>query len=154
VDVVPEEFRAEALIEAIKDGSLAGKRVLIPRAKVAREVLPERLREAGAAVVVPPAYETVPSCEGKEALARELEAGSIDCVTFTASSTVENFVGAFGAEESARLLAGARVVCIGPITADTARGFGLRVDAEAREYTIPGLVEAVVDLLSPDPAQR
>ena len=154
VDVVPEEFRAEALIEAIKDGSLAGKRVLIPRAKVAREVLPERLREAGAEVVVPPAYETVPSSEGKEALARELAAGSIDCVTFTASSTVENFVGAFGAEESARLLGGARVVCIGPITADTARGFGLGVDAEAREYTIPGLVEAVVDLLATDPAQR
>jgi uroporphyrinogen III methyltransferase/synthase len=154
VDVVPEEFRAEALMEAIKDGSLAGKRVLIPRAKVAREVLPERLREAGAEVVVPPAYETVPSSEGKEALASELEAGGIDCVTFTASSTVENFVGAFGAEESARLLAGARVVCIGPITADTARGFGLGVDAEAREYTIPGLVEAVVDLLAPDPAQQ
>jgi uroporphyrinogen III methyltransferase/synthase len=103
---------------------------------------------------VPPAYETVPSSEGKEALARELEAGSIDCVTFTASSTVENFVGAFGAEGASRLLAGARVVCIGPITADTARGFGLRVDAEAREYTIPGLLEAVVDLLATDPAQR
>jgi uroporphyrinogen III methyltransferase/synthase len=154
VDVVPEEFRAEALIEAIRDGSLAGRRVLLPRAKVAREVLPEKLREAGAKVVVPPAYETVPSSEGKEALARELEAGSIDCVTFTASSTVENFVGAFGAEGASRLLAGARVVCIGPITADTARGFGLGVDAEAREYTIPGLVEAVVALLTTDPAQR
>ncbi|HEV2094480.1 MAG TPA: uroporphyrinogen-III C-methyltransferase [Rubrobacter sp.] len=154
VDVVPEEFRAEALIEAIRDGSLAGKRVLIPRAKVAREVLPERLREAGAEVVVPPAYETVPSSEGREALARELEAGRIDCVTFTASSTAENFVGAFGAERASRLLAGSRVVCIGPITADTARGFGLRVDAEAREYTIPGLVEAVVDLLAADAAQR
>ena len=154
VDVVPEEFRAEALIEAIKDGSLAGKRVLIPRAKVAREILPEKLREAGAEVVVPPAYETVPSAEGKEGLAGELEAGRIDCVTFTASSTVENFVGAFGAEEAARLLSGTRVVCIGPITADTARGFGLGVEAEAREYTIPGLIEAVVDLLATDPAQR
>ena len=154
VDVVPAEYRAESLIEAIGDGSLAGKRVLIPRAKVAREVLPERLREAGAEVVVPPAYETVPSSEGKEAIARDLAADEIDCVTFTASSTVENFAGAFGAKESARLLAGARVVCIGPITADTARGFGLRVDAEAREYTIPGLVEAVVDLFAKDPARR
>ena len=154
VDVVPEEFRAEALIDAIRDGSLAGKRVLIPRAKVAREVLPEKLRDRGAQVVVPPAYEAVPSSEGKEALAAELEAGGIDCVTFTASSTVENFVGAFGVEGAARLLAAARVVCIGPITADTARGFGLRVDAEAKEYTIPGLVEAVVGLLAPDPAQR
>src|SRR5918997_465970 len=100
VDVVPEEFRAEALIEAIRDGSIAGKRVLIPRAKVAREVLPEKLREAGAEVVVPAAYETVPSSEGKEALARDLGAGDIDCVPFTASSTVENFVGAFGTEDS------------------------------------------------------
>ncbi len=96
----------------------------------------------------------MPSAEGKEGLVRELEAGRIDCVTFTASSTVENFVGAFGSGEAARLLAGTRVVCIGPITADTARGFGLGVNAEAGEYTIPGLIEAVVDLLAADPAQR
>ena len=150
VDVVPEEFRAEALIEAVAEETLAGKRVLIPRARVAREVLPDKLREAGAEVVVPPAYETVPSSEGKDGLARELEAGQIDCVTFTASSTVDNFVGAFGTEEAARLLAGSRVVCIGPITADTARGHGLRVDAEARKYTIPGLIKAVLDLFTAD----
>ena len=150
VDVVPREFRAEALIEAIRDDSLAGKRVLIPRAKVAREILPEKLREAGAEVVVPPAYETVPSTEGKEQLARDLESGRIDCVTFTASSTVDNFVSAFGPGESARLLSGTRIVCIGPITADTARGHGLRVDAEATEYTIPGLIEAVVELFAAD----
>ncbi|HET7273267.1 MAG TPA: uroporphyrinogen-III C-methyltransferase, partial [Rubrobacter sp.] len=96
VDVVPEEYRAEALIGAL--GALAGERVLIPRAKVAREILPEKLREAGAEVVVPPAYESVPSSEGKEELSRRLLSGEIDCVTFTASSTVENFVGAFGAE--------------------------------------------------------
>ena len=66
---------------------------------MAREVLPERLREAGAEVVVPPAYESVPSSEGKVELAKRLEAGGIDCVTFTASSTVENFALAFGAEE-------------------------------------------------------
>lgn len=153
VDVVPEEFRAEALIAAIKGPSLSGKRVLIPRAKVAREVLPEKLREAGADVVVPAAYETVPSSAGKDSLARDLGTGAIDCVTFTASSTVDNFVAAFGVE-AARLLAGTSVVCIGPITADTARRHGLRMDSEAREYTIPGLVEAVVDLLAPDPAKK
>ncbi len=154
VDVVPREFRAEALVEDLTAGELAGKRVLIPRARVAREVLPERLREAGAEVVVPPAYESVPSEAGKQDLARRLEDGGLDCVTFTASSTVENFVGAFGEEEARRLLAGTRVACIGPITADTARGHGIRVDAEAREYTIPGLVEAVADLFVADPAQR
>jgi uroporphyrinogen III methyltransferase / synthase len=154
VDVVPEEYRAEALIEALGAHPLAGEHVLIPRAKVAREVLPEKLREAGAEVVVPPAYESAPSSEGKEEVSLRLQRGEIDCVTFTASSTVENLVGAFGAEEAARLLDGTRVVCIGPITADTARKHGIRVDAQAKEYTIPGLIEAVTGLLAPDPAKR
>jgi uroporphyrinogen III methyltransferase / synthase len=154
VDVVPQEFRAEALIEEVSGASLAEQKILIPRARVAREILPEKLRESGAEVVVPPAYESVPSSEGKDELAKKLEAGRIDCVTFTASSTVENFVRAFGVEEAARLLAGTRVACIGPITADTARGYGIPVDAEAREYTIPGLIEAVVDLFAADPTKR
>jgi uroporphyrinogen III methyltransferase / synthase len=154
VDVTPGEYRAEALIGALDADSLAGKRVLIPRAKVAREILPDKLREAGAEVVVPPAYESMPSSEGREELSLRLRSGEIDCVTFTASSTVENFVGAFGETEAARLLSGTRVACIGPITADTARKRGLRVDAEADEYTIPGLVEAVTDLLATAPAKR
>jgi uroporphyrinogen III methyltransferase/synthase len=154
VDVVTEEYRAEGLIAALDAGQLAEGRVLIPRAKVAREILPDRLREAGAEVVVPPAYESVPSSQGKEELSLRLRAGEIDCVTFTASSTVENFVGAFGAEEAARLLAKTRVACIGPITAETARKRGLEVDAEADEYTILGLVEAVTDLLAADPAKK
>ena len=148
VDVVPEEYRAEALLEALLlDGSTTGGKVLIPRAKVAREVLPEKLREAGMEVVVPPAYETVPSEEGKDGLRGRLLTGDVDCVTFTASSTVESFVGAFG-EEAEDLLAKTRAACIGPITAETARGHGIRVDAEATEYTIPGLINAVVDLFA------
>src|SRR5918992_2426262 len=79
VDVVPEEYRAEALIEALRRDSLVGERVLIPRAKVAREILPERLRGAGAEVVVPPAYQSVPSSEGKEELSVRLQSGEIDC---------------------------------------------------------------------------
>jgi len=154
VDVMPAEYRAEALLEEIAGDSLAGKRVLILRAKVAREILPDKLREAGAEVVVPPAYESVPSSEGKSDLAKRLEAGDVDCVTFTASSTVENFVRAIGEEEAIHLLDDTRVVCIGPITADTARERGIRVDAEAREYTIAGLVEAVTDLFAADPAER
>ena len=143
VDVIPKEYRAEALLDEISADEVKGKRILIPRAKVAREILPEKLRDAGAEVFVPPAYESVPSDEGRDVLAGYLEAGEVDCVTFTASSTVENFVQAFGEEDSVRLLAGAVVACIGPITADTARGHGIRVDAEAKEYTIPGLVEAI-----------
>jgi uroporphyrinogen III methyltransferase/synthase len=74
-------------------------------------------------------------------------------VTFTASSTVESFVRVFG-EEAAELLEKTKVACIGPITAGTARGYGLRVDAEAREYTIPGLTQAVVDLFAADPVEK
>jgi uroporphyrinogen III methyltransferase/synthase len=77
-----------------------------------------------------------------------LENGEIDCVTFTASSTVENFVRAFGEPVAGRLLSGSRVACIGPITAETARKYGVGVDVEADEYTIPGLVDAVVDLFA------
>jgi uroporphyrinogen III methyltransferase / synthase len=153
VDVVPEEFRAEALISALDDGALVGSRVLIPRAKVAREILPDSLREAGAEVVVPPAYETVPSSEGREELAKRLRAGEVDCVTFTASSTVENFASAFG-DETAGLLTNTKVACIGPITADTARKHGVRVDAEANEYTIPGLIEAVIELFATDVVEQ
>ncbi|MDP8974311.1 MAG: uroporphyrinogen-III synthase, partial [Actinomycetota bacterium] len=148
VNVTPEEYRAEALIEALEGDSLEDKRVLIPRAKVAREILPEKLREAGAEVIVPPAYESVPSSEGKEWLEELLGKGEIDCVTFTASSTVANFVRAFGEEDVARLLSGTRVACIGPITAETARKYNIGVDVEAGEYTIPGLVDAVVDLFA------
>ena len=150
VDVVPEEYRAEALIGALEGNSLGGRRVLIPRAKVAREILPEKLRESGAEVVVPPAYESVPSSQGKERLEKLLESGEVDCVTFTASSTVENFVWAFGEEEAGRLLSKTRLAYIGPITADTGRKYGLKVDAEAEQYTIPGLVRAVTNLLTGD----
>lgn len=148
VDVVPKEYRAEALLDEISADEIEGKRILIPRAKVAREILPEKLREAGAEVFVPPAYESVPSDDGRGALAARLEAGGVDCVTFTASSTVENFVQAFGREDTVRLLDSVLVACIGPITAGTARGHGIRVDVEAEKYTIPGLVEAVEGLFA------
>ena len=148
VDVTPDEYRAEALIGALTEDSLTGKRILIPRAQVAREILPQKLREAGAEVVVPPSYESVPSGEGRERLQGLLENGEIDCVTFTASSTVENFVRSFGEKEAGRLLSKTAVACIGPVTANTARDHAIRVDAEAEEYTIRGLVSAVAGLLT------
>ena len=148
VDVTPDEYRAEALIGALTEDSLRDKRILIPRAKVAREILPQKLREAGAEVVVPPSYESVPSGEGRERLKGLLENGEIDCVTFTASSTVENFARSFGEKEAGWLLSKTAVACIGPVTANTARDHAIRVDAEAEEYTIRGLVSAVAGLLT------
>lgn len=159
-DVVPEEYRAEALAAAIRRhaagdesasprGSagarergreLEGERVLLPRAAEARPVLPERLEAAGAAVDEVPAYRAVPPDEGGLAPVRErLRAGEIDWLTFTASSTVRNFVSLLGTE-----VGGARVAAIGPITAGTARERGLSVDVVAEEYTVPGLLEALV----------
>lgn len=164
-DVVPEEYRAEALVLAVRrraaqeevppatarsaagdvaeeDGGreLEGDRILLPRAAEAREVLPERLEAAGADVDEVAAYRAVPPDEGDLSAVREqLRAGEIDWLTFTASSTVRNFVSALGTD-----VGGARVAAIGPITAGTARELGLTVDVVAEEYTVPGLIEALI----------
>lgn len=162
-DVVPEEYRAEALERAVRrraggdggrpggrgeadgdpehrSGGLEGRRVLLPRAAEARPVLRQRLEAAGAEVDEVTAYRAVPPDEEELAAARErLAAGETDWLTFTASSTVRNFVSAVGAGTRA-----ARVAAIGPITAGTARELGLTVDVVAEEYTVPGLVEALV----------
>lgn len=153
VAVVPEEeYRAEALAEALlrEMGDAAGVRVLIARAAEARPVLPERLRAAGADVVEVAAYRTEVASPEVGRMTRWLREGRIDWLTFTASSTVRNFRRLVDAAPGA-----ARVACIGPITAETARETGLRVDVTASEYTIPGLVRALVAAEShePEPAE-
>ncbi|CAN5837815.1 uroporphyrinogen-III C-methyltransferase [soil metagenome] len=138
-DLIPSRFVAEAVIEALEaEGELSGSRILIPRAEVARPVLPNELRARGAEVVEVAAYRTVPDGAEADSLREMLRSGSVDLVTFTASSTVDNFVDLIGAE-----IGSARVASIGPITSATARERGLRVDMEAREYTIPGLIRAI-----------
>jgi uroporphyrinogen III methyltransferase/synthase len=116
----------------------------VARAARAREVLPEALRDAGCTVDVVAAYETRPPPPDAVAeLTRELGEGRLDAVTFTSSSTVENLCDLLG-DRAAGLLAGARIASIGPITTATAEARGLRVDVEARPYTVPGLIEALV----------
>jgi uroporphyrinogen III methyltransferase/synthase len=137
-DLVPDEFVAEGVVEAFSAVGLAGKRILLPRAEVARSVLPDALRGRGADVVEVAAYRTVPDGAEAESVRRRLAAGEIDVVTFTSSSTAKNFVDLAGTD-----LGGARVASIGPITSATARELGLTVDVEAEEYTISGLVAAV-----------
>jgi uroporphyrinogen III methyltransferase/synthase len=137
--VVPEEYVAEAVADAlIAFGGLAGGRVLLPRAAGARRVLPERLVAAGARVDEVVAYESRPHPEGIEKLRAALKRGEVDMITFTAASTVRHFV-----EQAGNELSGAMVAVIGPITARAARSAGLRVDVEAREYTVDGLLQAV-----------
>jgi uroporphyrinogen-III synthase len=140
VDVVPERYVAEALLTAIPHP--AGQRFLLPRAAGARDTLQVGLLAAGAEVVEVHAYRTLPAELSPEALAA-LEHG-IDVLTFTSSSTVRHFVAQVGAERAQALTTRAVVVAIGPITAHTAHELGLPVHAVATEYTIGGLVEALV----------
>lgn len=142
VDYVPAEFIAEDVLAAFPENP-AGKRVLIPRAEVAREVLPEGLAERGAEVTVLPVYRTVPDADGADELKSLFDQGQVDVVTFTSSSTVQNFHGALGAIP----LDGVRVACIGPVTAETARELGYSVDVVADTFSVPGLVEALVNSL-------
>ena len=139
-DVVPQEFRAEGVLAALKGKLPPHAKILLPRAQEAREILPEKLREQGHTVEVVPVYQTVAAEGNAEALKAKLEGGEIDLVTFTSSSTVTNLLKLLGGKE---LLAGVKLACIGPVTAETARNNGLEPDMEAEEYTINGLVKVI-----------
>lgn len=139
-DLVPPAFVAESFLEALLETGLAGKKVLLARARKARDVLPEGLREAGAVIEVLPVYDTVQARAGAEALPAELSEGSVDLVTFTSPSTVEAFHALLGSGTHSSMDA----AVIGPVTATRARELGYRVTVEAGVHTIEGLVDAVV----------
>ncbi len=145
-DLVPKDYKAEGLLEVFPEGE--SKKILFPRAKVAREVLPESLRNRGHQVDVIPVYETVmedPDPEVKEAIL----SGEVDVITFTASSTVHNFVEILGGREAIRALPESiRIASIGPITSQTLRDYGMPVHVEAPVYTIDGLIRQIVSHLS------
>jgi len=136
-DVVPEQFVAEALVAALEDVEVSGKRVLLARAAEARDVLPDALRERGAEVDVVALYETVREVPSPEAVEAAQGAGY---VTFTSSSTVRNLIESLGE----RFPADARVVSIGPVTTDAARDAGLAVHVEADRHDVEGLVAALL----------
>jgi uroporphyrinogen III methyltransferase/synthase len=143
-DVVPSEFQAEGMVAAMSQHDLRGARILIPRAEVAREMLPEQLRMKGATVDVVPVYRTVVPEAGLSRLKQQIQAGAIDVVTFTSSSTVSNFVELIGGREEARRMAGkTTIACIGPITARTAEEHGLPVTIMPGENTVPALAQAI-----------
>ncbi|MBF0527563.1 MAG: uroporphyrinogen-III C-methyltransferase [Deltaproteobacteria bacterium] len=145
-DVVPPEYRAEAVVTALKSYPLAGSRILIPRALEAREVLPEELSAAGAQVTVVPVYQTVkPSRDTSDEMKKRLLAGEVDMVTFTSSSTVTNFVDCFDPRDWPTLMTGVTVAAIGPITAKTAAKHGLIVRISPLDYTIPALIKAIIE---------
>lgn len=148
VDLVPEKFTGEGLAESLIAQGVNGSRILLPRAVKARDILPDTLTAAGADVVIAPVYQNVPPAGRKDMLRRELEEQEIDMVTFTSSSTVTNFltmVDAASEQELQDLLADVAIATIGPITSKTAEENGLTVQVQPEQYTIPDMVNAIVD---------
>jgi uroporphyrinogen III methyltransferase / synthase len=143
VDLVPDEFIAEGILQSFAGMDLRGGKMLIPRASKARDILPEGLRRLGADVDVVTAYQTVNSGKKKEELADLIGENKIDVITFTSSSTVTNFLEIAGKDFP--LPPQIRIACIGPITAATARKAGFHVDIQQEEYTMEGLVHSLVD---------
>ncbi len=148
-DFVPDEFVADAIPSGL--GDVRGRRILLPRADIARPALVNELEKLGALPDEIAVYQTLPANPSPEELA-ELEHG-IDVATFTSSSTVYNFVHILG-DGAASLLKGAVIACIGPITAETAHSLGLAVDVVATKYTADGLVDALLEYFSLDSLRK
>ena len=168
VTVVPKEYVAESVVRSLKS-RVKGKRVLLVRAKVARDVIPRELRKAGAQVDVVEAYETVVPQSSRVRLRAALKKPKKrpHVVTFTSSSTVRNFVELLGSRSAASTgpairgrgrprhtdLDGIQMASIGPVTSSTLREKGFTVDIAAKEFTIPGLVAAIEQKFAP-PSKR
>ena len=144
VDTVPENYIAESLIESIGMENIEGKKFLLPRASVAREILPNTLREMRAIIDVVPAYQTVLPESSEPSFLKRLDEGSIDVITFTSSSTVTNFLDRLNKEHHEKLNK-IVVACIGPITQKTAENRGLKVTIVPSQYTVTGLISAIED---------
>jgi uroporphyrinogen-III synthase len=151
VTATPKEYVAESVVNMLQT-QVKGKRVLLVRAKVARDVIPRELRKAGATVDVIEAYETVAPKSSEQKLRALLKSNrKPHAITFTSSSTVKNFVGLLGLRSARAALKksapnhGIHSASIGPVTSATLREFSLSVDIEAKSYDIPGLVAAIVE---------
>lgn len=144
-DFIPPKYVAESVVEGLLERGVAGKKVLIPRARVAREVLPEELAKVAARVDVLPVYETKLTQEDGREIVDLLEKGRLHYLTFSSSSTVENFFALVPADTLRPYVAkGLKICCIGPVTAKTLEQFGFTPDIMPEDYTIPALVEALV----------
>ncbi len=144
-DKVAEKYMAEGVVDLFKGEDMAGKRVLLARAKEGRDAIPKTLTEMGAIVDDVAVYRTTPL--GREALREvwgELEGGKIDMLTFTSSSALDGFMRAAGEETAKGWMSRARVASIGPVTTATARQWGVEPDVEAADSTIPGMTRAIV----------
>ena len=152
-DVIPAEYSRESVVAAMRAaGDLAGKTFLLPRADTAREFLAEELRKAGGLVTEVIAYRTLAidlERNSEPDIYRMLLDRKIDVVTFTSASTVRNFVRLYGVDPVADLLQPVAIASIGPVTAEAALQCGIRTSIMPDEYTIPGLVQAIVEHFAP-----
>jgi uroporphyrinogen III methyltransferase/synthase len=142
-DRIPPEYIGEAIAESLQEENIAGKRILLPRSEAATPELVTRLDQLGAKVDEIAIYRTVLPKADTSSGKQLLLAGDIDITTFTSSSTVKHLVSLLGAEWEA--VNRTRVACIGPVTAATAAQLGVRVDVVAKEHTIPGLVQVIIE---------
>jgi len=141
-DFIPEKYQAEFIIEGLKKIGIKGKRFLLPRAKVAREILPEKIKEEGGDIDVVTVYKTVMPEVNKDEVIEFLRNEEIDYITFTSSSTVKNFIEMI--DNRLELLKNVKLVSIGPITSETIRSYGLTPAIEAEKFTIEGIKEAIL----------
>ena len=148
VDRVPTRYQAEGILDLLDPEMMRGKRVLIPRAAKARDVLPETLRNWGASVDVVEAYRTIAPTGDFSAVKLLLRQGKVDLISFTSSSTVSNFAQLFDGAKLCEILGNTVVACIGPITAKTVEELDGHADIVADEFTVGGLIQAIVGYYS------
>ena len=158
VDLTPAEYRAEAVVRAIREAvDVRGLKVLLPRSDIGREIIAHELRKLGADVTEVVAYRTVvaePEREGEPDIYRMLLDRRIDVVTFTSASAVRNFVKVVGAEPAADLLRTTVVASIGPVTAEAAAQCQIETTILSPQYTIPALVDAIVEHFARKPVAQ
>ncbi|MFH1078696.1 MAG: uroporphyrinogen-III C-methyltransferase [Pseudomonadota bacterium] len=152
VDLVPDSYVSEGVIKAFEKHNLNSRKILLPRAETARDVIPEGLAGLGAAVDVVTVYRTVASGQKKEKLESLIAAGKVDVITFTSPSTVTHFMDIM--EKDFKLPPQVRTACIGPVTAAAMKKAGLPVDIMREEFTIPGLVAAMIEYLKDNQRDR
>ena len=143
-DIVPKTYRAESILEAFTDQPIKNCKILLPRAKEARSVLPVELTRQGAQVNEVTAYQTLAVAEQSEELIKALSRCEVDLVTFTSSSTAKNFRQLLPDDQFQNLMHSVQVASIGPITSETAAKLGFQISIEAKEFTIEGLLQAIL----------
>jgi uroporphyrinogen III methyltransferase/synthase len=150
VDLVPNDFKAEAVFSALErfiggTEAFAGLNILLPRASVARDFLPKALEAAGARVDVVPVYRTALPQNLERGRVAAMLSGSADCIAFTSASTVKNLAQLFDTQDLGPALSGITIACLGDITAQTAADFGLKVEIQPKQATTPLLARAIAD---------